>query len=319
MEQHSQSKIAFLFPGQGAQYVGMARDFVQNFSTARSTFEEADEILKRPLSKLILEGPEELLTQTKNSQTGIYVASLAILRVFKELYPIQPFVCAGLSLGEYTALTAAGWLSFQEALPLVQHRGEFMNQACEEIPGTMAVVLGLSNEVVEAVVDTVNLPDELWIANYNCPGQIVLSGTLKGIELAAIEAKKQGAKRVLPLAVHGAFHSGLMKQAEEQLAPFVQQIIFGKENLPIVMNVTGDFVKDDEQVKSNLIKQVTHSVRWEQGMQTIEKAGTHYCIEFGPGRTLAGLNKRMSIPTLTIEKIQDLNDFDKSLKERNLT
>ena len=315
MDQPTQ-KIAFLFPGQGAQYVGMARDFVQNFSAARLTFEEADQLLKRDLSKIILEGSEDELTRTKNSQTAIFVASMAIFRVVKGLYGFHPFACAGLSLGEYTALTAAECIEFRDALPLVQYRGEFMNQACESFPGRMAVVTGLSNEVVEDLVAGLNLPDDLWIANYNCPGQIVLSGTIKGIEIASLEARNRGAKRVLPLSVHGAFHSGLMKIAEEKLAPYIDEAPFKKGITPIAMNVPGDFVVDFARLKPNLIKQVTHPVRWEQEIQAMKKQGVNLCIEFGPGRALAGMNKRMDLPTISIEKVEDLDRLANLEKER---
>jgi len=318
MSQSSRAKIGFLFPGQGSQYVGMAKDFVQNFSTARLIFEEADEILKSSLSKIILEGSEELLTQTKNSQTGIYVASIAIFSVFKELFNIKPSVCAGLSLGEYTALAAGEWLSFSQGLSLVQLRGEFMNQACENSPGTMAVVIGSTNEKVEEMVQEINLPKDLWIANYNCPGQIVLSGTLKGIEKANQEAKNYGAKRLLPLVVHGAFHSGLMSSAQEKLTPYIEQTVFHTGITPIVMNVPGGFVQSSEQIKTNLIKQVTHSVRWEQGVRAIVEEGVNLCIEFGPGKTLAGLNKRMNLSTISIEKIEDLDYLSKSVQEGKL-
>ncbi len=162
-------RIGFLFPGQGAQYPGMARDFFQQFSSARRVFEEADDLLKCSISKIILEGSAKELTETKNSQVGIYVASIAIFKVVQELYNFEPFVCAGLSLGEYTAFTAAGWLSFHHALPLVQYRGLFMNEACESTQGKMAVILGLDAQHVEDLVQKVNLPNDLWIANFNCP------------------------------------------------------------------------------------------------------------------------------------------------------
>ncbi len=264
-------KIAFLFPGQGAQYIGMAADFLKSFSAARLTFEEADEILKRPLSKIILEGPQEDLLQTKNSQTGIYTASMAILRVVQELFDFRTFACAGLSLGEYTALTAAGWLSFRDALPLVQHRGEWMNEACEEFPGTMAVIMGLGNNEVEELVNGLQMPDDIWVANYNCPGQVVVSGTLKGVEAAMAEASRKG-KRAMPIAVYGAFHSGLMKKAEEKLTPYILKTALKKGPIQIVMNFPGDFVSDPQKVQQNLVRQVTGSVRWEQGIRALEKA-----------------------------------------------
>ena len=217
--------VAAIFPGQGAQYVGMAKDFIENFSTARLLFEEADEILKCSLSKIILQGPLEELTKTKNSQVAIYVTSMAIYSVAQELYNFQPKAYAGLSLGEYSALTAGQYLSFEQTLLLVRLRGELMNQACQARPGTMAIAIGLDCAQVEKLVKEINLPNDLWIANYNCPGQIVLSGSLKGIEQASLVAKEHGAKRFLPLNVHGAFHSGLMQPAQEKLAPLMLKSI----------------------------------------------------------------------------------------------
>lgn len=317
MENHSYKKIAFLFPGQGAQYPGIAKDFVNNFSAARLTLEEADKVLNRPISDIILNGPEYLLTQTQNSQVAIYTASIAILRVVEELYELCPFVCTGLSLGEYTALTAGEWLPFMVALPLVQKRGEFMSAACEISQGSMAVVIGIDAHSVQEVVKSLHLPDDLWVANYNCPGQVVISGTARGIEAGTEAVKAKGAKRVIPLQVHGAFHSGLMKSAEESLAPFIEHAHMTKGSTKLVMNVTGTFEEDIQSVKRNLIKQVTHSVRWEQGIRSMEEAGVDLYVEFGPGKTLAGMNKRIGVkaPTLSIEKIEDLDQLSILSKE----
>lgn len=304
-------RIAFLFPGQGAQYPGMARDFFENFSAARLTFEEADDLLKRPLSKIILDGPEAALTETKNSQAGIFTASMAIFRVVQELYDLKPFVCAGLSLGEYTALAAAGSLSFREALPLVELRGQFMNEACESTKGAMAVVMGLDADVVVEAVRKVNLPDDLWVANFNCPGQVVISGTQRGIEAGTEALKERNAKRILPLPVHGAFHSGLMKQARDKLSPFLKKAELAKGSSRLVMNVPGNFVSDPEEMRRNLIEQVTHSVKWEQGIRAMDEQQIDLYIEFGPGKALSGMNKRIGVqaPTLSIDKIQDLESL----------
>lgn len=317
---HKYQRIAFLFPGQGSQYPGMAQDFYHNFSAARLTFEEADDLLKRSISTVILQGPEAELTETKNSQTGIYIASMAILRVVKELYDIQPYVCAGLSLGEYTALTAGEWLPFRQALPLVQYRGQFMNEACESTKGTMAVIMGLDAQAVEEIVKEVNLPHDLWVANFNCPGQVVISGTIKGVEAGTAAAKARNAKRVLPLQVHGAFHSGLMRQAQEKLAPYIQKAPIEKGSAQLVMNVPGNFVADIESVRRNLIEQVTHSVRWEQGIRAMEQQKVDLYIEFGPGKTLSGMNKRIGIqaPTISIEKVDDLNQLGQLEKSGEL-
>lgn len=309
-------KIAFLFPGQGAQYIGMGKDFAESFTTAQRTFEEADDILGRKLSKIIMEGPEPILTETKNSQTGIYVTSIALLRVLQEQYPaIKPSVCAGLSLGEYTAATSAGFMDFAHCLPLVQSRGQFMNDACEATKGTMAVVLGLDSDTVEKMVKEVNMPNDLWAANFNCPGQVVISGTLKGIEAGTEAAKAKGAKRVLPLQVHGAFHSGLMKKAEERLAEHVLIAPISKSPIGFVMNVTGDFVDGIDEIRQLLIKQVTSPVRWEQGVRKMAEKGVDLFVEIGCGKTLAGFNKRIGamVPTLSIEKVEDLAILEKEI------
>lgn len=307
------TKIAFIFPGQGAQYPGMAKDFYENFPIAKETFQEADDILGRNLSKIILEGPVEALTETRNSQTGIFVASMAILRTLQKLFPaLKPSVCAGLSLGEYTALTASGKLDFATTLQLVQKRGTFMNDACRATQGTMAVVLGLSAAEVEKIVKEVNLPNDLWAANYNCPGQVVISGTLKGIEAGTVAAKAAGAKRVLPLQVHGAFHSGLMKSAEERLAEFVLAAPLKESAIELIMNVPGDYVKELPQIRNFLIQQVTHPVRWEQGMQAMK--GIVRCYEIGCGKALTGFSKRIegAPETLSIEKVSDMEALEKS-------
>lgn len=317
----SYQRIACLFPGQGAQYVGMASDFYSNFSAARLTFEEADALLSRPLSSVILHGPEDSLTTTRNSQPAIYVASMAIYRVIQELFEIKPFLCAGLSLGEYTALTAGGWLPFLKTLPLVQMRGDFMNEACEATKGTMAVVMGLEGEKVEEIVRALNMPDELWIANYNCPGQVVVSGTMKAIEAVTAASKEGGAKRVLPLSVHGAFHSGLMDLAEKKLSPYINKAPFIQGESALVMNVPGDFVSDLTQLRHNLSRQVTQSVRWEQGIRQMENEKVDLYIEIGPGTTLSGMNKRIGVtaPTVSIGSVKDLDLLSKMMKEGDCT
>jgi len=303
-------QIAFLFPGQGAQYPGMGKDVASHYPTARLALEEADDILNRKLSSIIFEGPDALLTETRNSQTAIFALSIAYVRVLNELFPsLQPHLCAGLSLGEYTALTAADLLPFQEALSLVQHRAQFMNDACEKHKGTMAVVMGLDAAAVESIVKEVNMPHDLWAANFNCPGQVVISGTARGIAAGTQAAQARGAKRVLPLSVHGAFHSGLMREAEEQLSPYIAHAPIRKGKAGIVMNVPGDIVPEIDQMRHNLIKQVTSPVRWEQGIRAMEKRGVDLFIEIGCGKTLSGMNKRIGVqaPTLSFEKIEDLD------------
>ena len=301
-------KIAFLFPGQGSQSVGMGKDFFENFPIARQTFEEADEILKRDLSRIVLEGPIDELVQTRNSQTGIFVTSYALLRVLYGQFPgLIPSMCAGLSLGEYTALTATKRLSFAEALPVVQARGEYMNAACLAKEGTMAAIFGLSDTQVETLVEELNLPQDLWVANFNCPGQTVISGTLKGVHAGIEAAKKKGGVKVIPLKVHGAFHSGLMLPAQERLAGEIGPLKMIESEIGLVMNVPGDFVSDMHQIRHHLIEQVTHPVRWEQGIKAMKDADLF--LEIGCGRVLTGLNKQI-VPTALTMNISKISDLD---------
>lgn len=304
-------KFAFLFPGQGAQYPGMGRDFSAAFSIARETFEEADDILSEGLSKIIFEGSEQELTQTKYSQTAIFVMSTALLRTVQQQNPsLTPFVTAGLSLGEYTALCAAKRLSFKETLLLVRERALLMNEACEKIPGTMAAVLALDAAAIESTIKEI---PGVWIANYNCPGQVVISGTQAGVEAASIALKTAGAKRIVPLQVHGAFHSGLMKTAQDGLTPHLKKALFQDSPVQLVMNVTGDFVAKTEEIRQNLILQVTHSVRWEQGIRAMEPAGIDAYLEIGCGKTLTNFNKKIGTKAPSYS-LDSLKDFDSTME-----
>jgi len=307
---------AFLFPGQGAQYPGMGKDFYEAFRTARDLFDEADDLLSFKLSKILFEGPEELLTQTRQAQLAIFVMSAALLKILQECVPdLIPTVCAGLSLGEYTALFASNRLGFAETLSLVKLRGELMNLACEKTAGTMSAVLGLSAAEVEEIVCSLNPPHLVWVANFNCPGQTVISGTQEGVATAADALKAKGAKRVLPLQVHGAFHSGLMQTAQEGLAPAVRKASIQESSIAFVMNVPGTFVEGVDAVRENLIQQVTHSVRWEQSIQAMMARGISRYVEIGCGKTLSGLNKKMGISTLSLDKVSDLEELVKELDQ----
>lgn len=302
-------KIAFIFPGQGAQYPGMGKDFYDAYPEAKEVFQQGDDILERNLSSIIFDGPETLLTETRNSQLGIYVVSLAILQTLRKLFPtLKPDACAGLSLGEYTALTAAGKLPYEAGLRLVDKRAQYMNDACEATAGTMAVVLGLDADTVEQLVKEVAMPNDLWAANFNCPGQVVISGTTRGIEAGTAAAKAKGAKRVLPLQVHGAFHSGLMGAAQNALAPYINQAPLLSTPCAVVMNVTGKEAAGSDEIKSNLKAQVTHPVRWEQSIRTMMASHADLYVEIGCGKTLAGFNKRIGVeaPCVSVEKTTDL-------------
>jgi len=296
-------KQALLFPGQGAQYPGMGKDFFDNFSAAKEVFQQADDLLNMHLSKLMFEGPQELLTETKNSQLAIFVMSLALYAVIGEA---NPNTCAGLSLGEYSALVASKRLSFEEGLTLVRDRGQFMNDACEKTQGTMAVVLGLEEENVAAAIAGLK---DVWIANLNCPGQVVIAGSKAALADAEAPIKEQGAKRVLPLQVSGAFHSPFMLSAQERLTPKIHAANFNDSVIHLVMNVPGDYVESSDNIRQNLIDQVVQPVRWESGIRAMESQGIERYIEIGPGKTLCGMNKKIGIaaPSINIEKVEDLD------------
>jgi len=298
-------KIAFIFPGQGAQYVGMGKDFYEAFAIVRETFQEADELLGFSLTNLIFEGPSEELTQTKNSQVAIYVMSIALWRVLSEQMPdIAPTAVAGLSLGEYSALTASGRLSFRDGVKLVRARGLYMHEAGVKHPGTMAVCLGMAPDEVAEILEPV---EGVWVANLNCPGQVVISGTVQGVSAAAALLKEKGAKRVLPLDVSGAFHSGLMEEAKDQLKEKIDTISLEKSSIDLVMNACGDYVSEEE-IRGNMTRQVVAPVLWEKGIRAMEERGIECFIEIGCGKTLSGMLRKIGVKgeTFSIEKVKDL-------------
>lgn len=300
------NKIAFIFPGQGAQYVGMAKDFYEAYPIVRETFEEASKILSFDFTRLILEGPESELTLTQNSQPAIFIVSVAILRCLQQLYPnLKPSVCAGLSLGEYTALYASGRISFADALRIVAARGKYMQEACLEQPSTMRVVLGLDPKIVAA-----HLPENVWIANLNCPGQVVIAGATSAMPQAEEILKAQGAKRVLPLEVSGAFHTPLMRSAQEKLKTSLLTVPLKESSIQLLMNVPGDFVDSIPQIREHLIAQVASPTQWEKGIRLLEDVDLF--IEIGPGKTLTGMNKKIGVKgqTFSIEKTTDLASIE---------
>lgn len=309
-------RLCFLFPGQGAQYVGMGKSFYDAYPIAKETFQEADEILGENLSKIIFSGPEDVLTATKHSQPAIFVTSMALLNVLKKHFQLPDPVCAaGLSLGEYTALTAAGVFSFTDALKLVALRAKAMHSSCEKTRGGMLVILGLADDQVRNMIHDLHLPHDIWCANFNCPSQVVVSGTLKGVEAAREAALASGAKRVLPLQVHGAFHSGLMKDAENELKMALEGISFHKSPIHVAMNVTGTWAENTEEIRRLLVKQVTASVEWHKCVKTCEELNVSHFIEIGCGKTLCGLNKRIGVtsPCISVETIDDLKLLEEAL------
>lgn len=300
-------KIAYLFPGQGSQYVGMGKDFTL-FEAAKKTFEEADDLLKENLSQIIWEGPMEKLTETRYSQPAIFVVSAAILHTLKDQAGLEPSFTAGLSLGEYTALYAAGKLSFSEALLLVQKRALFMDEACRKTKGAMSAVLGLDYAKIESVLTS--LKKEAWIANCNAPGQIVISGSPEALQEAAVLLKEAGAKRVIPLQVHGAFHSPFMESAREKLEPYIRKARFIESSIDVAMNVPGKIVSFSE-IPDLLIRQVVSSVRWDESVGKLKEKGAECFLEIGCGKTLTGLNRKIvpDMPSVSLEKIEELDTF----------
>jgi [acyl-carrier-protein] S-malonyltransferase len=309
-------KIALLFPGQGAQYAGMGKALYDAYPQVKALFERADAELKMPLSKWILEGPEEELTKTSISQPAIYLVSLAVLTCLKSRFPqLTPFYAAGLSLGEYSALAAAGAFDPWEGLKLVAARGRFMGEACESTPGAMAALLGLSQQEVESFVKEADLPNDLWAANFNAPGQTVISGTLAGVEKGTALAKEKGAKKVIPLKVHGAFHSGLMRQAQPRLKEKIDAVSFHSPEIRVVMNASADIAKNESEFKSLLVDQIILPVRWQESIERLDRDGVDLYLELGCGKTLAALNKRIGVKgmTVSIETPEDLDLLEKEL------
>lgn len=307
--------VGLLFPGQGAQAVGMGRDFFERSRAAKDLFKKADEILGFPLTKIIFEGPEEELTQTVNSQPAIYVTSLAALAALREAYPgLKISSAAGLSLGEFSALAALGVFTFEEGLRLVQKRGVYMEEAGKRTQGSMVSVLGLSVADCQLVAQAAGVE----IANINSPEQIVLSGELTKIERAAALASEKGAKRALILKVSGAFHSSLMKEAGDRLQTLLAPVSFKDPKGLFLSNVTGDFESDPARIKENLGKQVTQSVRWVQTVERLASRGEKHFIEPAPGKVLKGLAKRIQkeVQVESLETSEDLAKVVEILKSK---
>lgn len=284
--------VALLFPGQGSQFVGMGRDIAEAFPRARETFDEADAILGYSLSRLCFEGPESDLTLTSNAQPAILTHSVAVHRVLAERFGEVAYT-AGHSLGEFTAHVAAGSLAFADALRTVRRRGELMESSGRERPGTMAALLGLEDAAAEDVCRRAGDAGVCVPANFNAPGQIVISGDVPAVELAMELAREAGARRALRLNVSGAFHSPLMKVAEGGLAAQLGTVSFSTPSCPVVSNVTAQPVSDPVEARRLLIEQLTSPVRWTSCMRTLLDAGVQRFFELGPGAVLAGLLKRI--------------------------
>ncbi len=280
---------AYVFPGQGAQYVGMGKELFDNSTKAQELFNKANSILKFNITDLMFDGTEEDLRQTNVTQPAIFLHSVILARVLGDDF--KPDMVAGHSLGEFSALVANGTLSFEDGLNLVAKRADAMQKACEMEESTMAAILGLDDAVVEKICNSIS--DVVVPANYNSPGQLVISGSVEGINKAIEKCKEAGAKRALPLKVGGAFHSPLMEPARIELAEAINSVKFNKGICPIYQNVTGQSVNDGEIIKKNLIAQLTSPVRWTKIMQNMIADGANNITEVGPGKVLQGLFKKV--------------------------
>ena len=277
-------KKAFVFPGQGAQFSGMGHDLYESSPAAKALFDKADEVLGFKISDIMFGGTDDQLRQTKVTQPAVFIHSVAAAVALGDEF--QPDMVAGHSLGEFSALVASGAIDFEAGLRLVYARALAMQAACEAVPSTMAAVLGLSDEAVEQVCSGI---DGVVAANYNCPGQVVISGTVEAVKEASVKAKEAGAKRALPLAVGGGFHSPCMESARVKLAEAIEQTEFHTPRCPIYQNVDAKPHTSPEEIKANLVAQLTSPVRWTQSVKAMLVDGAEEFVELGPGAVLQGL------------------------------
>jgi [acyl-carrier-protein] S-malonyltransferase len=302
--------IAFIFPGQGSQYVGMGRELFENFSVAKKIFEEADDTLHFSVSALCFKGPEEALKLTENTQPAVLTTSVAALKVLQAENGMAPQFTAGHSLGEYSALVASEALTFSQAVKVVRLRGKFMQEAVPVGEGAMAAVLGMEREQVEKLCEEISSGEVLAPANFNSPGQIVIAGHSKAVQRAIERVKQEGKKAVL-LPVSAPFHSSLMKPAGERLEKALEEISVSDLKIPVVTNVEAEANTSKDRVKELLVVQVSSPVRWEESMRKMVEKGIEHVLEIGPGKVLSGLMKRIDsrVETKNLEDLQTLKNI----------
>lgn len=311
------NKLAFVFPGQGAQTVGMGKDLFDQYDVAKRLFAEADEALGYSIKDMCFEGPADDLKLTANTQPAILTVSVIVNEILKE-HGVQPDVAGGHSLGEYSALVAAGVLSFQDAVALVHKRGQYMQEAVPVGEGGMAAIIGLDDEAIAAACEKATKEaGEVQPVNFNCPGQTVIAGTTHGVEKAVEELKAAGAKKAVVLPVSAPFHSTLMKPAAEKLAAELDKVAIHDAAFPVVSNFTGELETKAEEIKANLVAQADHPVRWIACVKTMQAFGADTFVEAGPGKTLCGFNRRIdrSLKSLNVENLESLQKTLDYLKE----
>ncbi|HYE80535.1 MAG TPA: ACP S-malonyltransferase [Clostridia bacterium] len=311
------SKIACIFPGQGAQYPGMGKELAENYKEAMKIFDLASERLGIDMRELCFEGNEEELKKTENTQPSILTTSIAMLEVLK-LRGITPQVTAGLSLGEYSALVASKAINFAEAVALVKKRGKYMQEAVPAGEGTMAAIMGLGRESVVECLKMASGYGVVEAANYNCPGQIVIAGHTRAVEHACTIMKEKGAKRAIMLPVSAPFHSSLLKPAGEKLALELEKVEISDNEMPVVSNVNAQVIMDKYQIKKCLIEQVSSSVLWEDSIRHMADMGVDTFIEVGPGKTLSAFVKKIdkSLYVYNVEDMESLENTIVSIRER---
>ena len=304
------NKIAFVFPGQGSQKIGMGKDLIENYTEANILFNRANKALKEEgvdIGKICFDGPEEELKNTVNAQPAILTISTILYRLLRK-NKIKPSIVAGHSLGEYSALVASSAIKFEDAVKLVRKRGEYMQSATPAGTGSMLAIIGLDKDEINKMCEKIKDIGKVVIANHNSPTQIVVSGEIKALEKLSIMAKEKGARMVIPLKVSAPFHSSFMETAKENLARYLEKVKIDNPKIPINCNVSADYMHDKEEVRSSLIKQMTHPIKWVDSITKMHSEGINCFIEVGPGKVLKGLIKQI-IPESNVFNVFDSNSL----------